>query len=236
MSVTRKERSEKTMRMMKSSCIGLVTLAWVALAGTRAMALSLVEKNVVDLLRESDTIAVGTIEKLSDGVDDRGIPYTEVTLKVSESIRGALPDTYTFRQFGLLKPRPTPDGTMVMMPAPEGFPRYASGERVLLFLYPQARRTGLRTTAGLIQGKFALGPGLAVNGTGNEGLFRNVRLDQGLAEESDKRMLATRSGAVNPDAFLRFLRRAVQGRWVETGRLKSPQTPAVKQAPGRSVR
>ena len=221
---------------MRRTCIGLVTLAWVALAGNRALALSLVEKNVVDLLRESDAIAVGTIEKLSDGIDDRGIPYTEVTLKVSESIRGALPDNYTYRQFGLMKPRPTPDGTMLMMPAPEGFPRYATGEQVLLFLYPQARRTGLRTTAGLVQGKFTLGPGLAENGTGNAGLFRNVRLDAGLTEESDKRLLATRSGAVNPDAFLRFLRRAVQGRWVETGRLESPRTPGVTQAPGRSVR
>jgi len=55
--VTRKERVEKTMRR---SFIGLVTIAWVALAGTRAMALSLVEKNVVDLLRESDAIAVGS--------------------------------------------------------------------------------------------------------------------------------------------------------------------------------
>ena len=38
------------------------------------------------------------------------------------------------------------------MPAPEGFPRFASGEQVLLFLYPQATKTGLRTTSGLIQG------------------------------------------------------------------------------------
>ena len=60
-----------------------------------------------------------------------------------------------------------------------------------------------------------------MNGTGNAGLFRNVRLDPGLVEESDKRLLATQSGALNPDAFLSFLRRAVQGRWVETGRLAS---------------
>jgi len=232
--MTRKERG---LKMMRRSCIGLVILAWVALAGTRAMALSLVEKNVVDLLRESDAIAVGTIEKISDGIDDSGIPYTEVTLKVSESIRGALPDTYTFRQFGLMKPRPTPDGTMLMMPAPEGLPRYAAGEQVLLFLYPQARRTGLRTTAGLVQGKFTLGPGFAVNGTGNAGLFRNVRLDPGLTEESDKRLLATQSGALNPDSLLRFVRRAVQGRWVETGRLTSPRSPGARQAPAEgSVR
>jgi hypothetical protein len=111
-----------------------------------------------------------------------------------------------------------------MMPAPDGFPKYASGEQVLLFLYPQASRTGLRTTAGLMQGKFILGPGLAVNGTGNQGLFRNVHLAPGSAEDKDKRLLATESGAVNPDAFLSFVRRAVNGRWIESGRLASNKT------------
>lgn len=183
------------------------------------MALSLVQQNVVDLLRQSDAIAVGTVAKVADGIDDQGIPYTEITLEVSESIRGALPATYTFRQFGLMKARPSPDGKRLMMPAPDGFPRYVSGEHVLLFLYPQAKQTGLRTTAGLTQGKFTLGRGFAANATDNVGLFRNVRLDPGLVKESDKRLLATESGAINPDSFLSFLRRAVQGRWVETGRL-----------------
>jgi hypothetical protein len=196
------------------------------------MALSLVEKNIVDLLGVSDAIAVGTVGKVADGIDDRGIPYTEVTLNVSESIRGTLPEVYTFRQFGLMKPRPTPDGKMLMMPAPEGFPRYASGEHVILFFYPQAAKTGLRTTSGLIQGKFTLGPGFVANGTGNVGLFHDVRLDPGLAVDSDKRLLATQSGAMNPDAFLSFVRRAVQGRWIETGRLAPLQPPSVKRATG----
>lgn len=208
-------------KTMRRTWLGTVIFAVCALAGSRAVALSLVEQDVVDLLRQSDAIVVGTVEKISDGIDDQGIPYTEVTLKVSESIRGTLPADYTFRQFGLLKPRPSADGKRLLMPAPEGLPRYASGERVLLFFYPQARKTGLRTTAGLIQGKFTLGPGFAANGRGNVGLFRNVHLDPGLVGEKDKRLLATDSGAVNPDAFLSFVRRAVEERWVETGRLAS---------------
>jgi hypothetical protein len=204
---------------MRRSGFVLLAIVGVALAATRSMALSLVEQNVVDLLRESDAIAVGTVGKVADGIDDRGLPYTEVTLTVSESIRGALPVTYTFRQFGLMKARPTADGKRIMMPAPDGFPRYASGEQVLLFLYPQARQSGLRTTAGLIQGKFNLGPGYAANGTGIVGIFRNVNLDQALTADSDKRLLATERGAINPDSFLSFVRRAVAGHWVETGRL-----------------
>jgi hypothetical protein len=205
----------------RRSCLSVLAVACVALAGTRALALSLVEQNVVDLLKQSDTIAVGTVGKVEDGLDDKGIPYTEVTLLVSEAIRGVLPDTYTFRQFGLMNPRPSQDGKMIMMPAPEGFPRYATGEHVLLFLYPQAKRTGLRTTSGLIQGKFTLGPGFAANGTGNKGLFRSVVLDPGLLAESDRQLLATESGVLNPDALLSFVRRAVKGRWTETGRLVS---------------
>ena len=206
---------------MRRARLGILILAGLALGGTRVVASSLVEQNVVDLLRQSDAIVVGKVAKVADGIDDHGIPYTEVTLNVSESIRGALPDVYTFRQFGLMNPRPMPDGKMLMMPAPEGFPRYASGEHVLLFLFPKASQTGLRTTTGLMQGKFTLRPGFAANGTGNVGLFQDVRLDPGLGESSDKRLLATRSGAVNPDAFLSFVRRAVQGRWIEAGRLAS---------------
>jgi hypothetical protein len=76
----------------------LVALACVALAGTRAMALSLVEKNVVDLLASPTRSRSARSQKLSDGIDDRGIPYTEVTLKVSESI-------------GERFPTPTPTGS-----------------------------------------------------------------------------------------------------------------------------
>jgi hypothetical protein len=205
--------------IMRRTLFGLLSIACVALAGTRAMAVSLVQKNVVDLLRESDAIVVGTIGSVTDGVDPRGLAYTEVALHVSESIRGDLPENYTFRQYGLIKPRLTEDGKRMRLPAPEGFPRYATGEQVLLFFYPPARRTGLRTTAGLLQGKFVIGPGRIENGTGNAGLFRNVQIAPGLAEDNDRRLLATVSGAVHPDAFLSFVRRAVQGRWVETGRL-----------------
>jgi hypothetical protein len=209
------------MKTIGRTWLGCLILAGLALAGSRAMALSLVEQNVVDLLRESDAIVVGTVGTVTDGIDDKGLPYTEVTLSISESIRGSLSGSYTFRQFGLMKPRPTADGSLIRMPAPDGFPKFAKGEHVLLFLYPQAERTGLRTTAGLTQGKFTFGPGFVANGTGNAGLFRNVSLDQGLLAGSDKRLLATQSGSLNPDDFLGFVRRAVNGRWVETGRLAS---------------
>ncbi len=196
-----------------------IALAAVALAVTPASASILVEKNVVDLVRESEAIVVATVDNVTDGFDTKGTPYTEVTLCVSESIRGDVPETYTFRQFGLVHPRPTQDGKWKMMPAPDVFPRYAVGEQVLLFLSRPAAKTGLRTTAGLSQGKFVLGPGHAENGTHNEGLFRGVHPVPGLVTDKERAMLATASGTVHPDTLLSFVRRAVKDRWVETGRL-----------------
>lgn len=197
-----------------------LALGCAALAGTHAKAMSLVPTNVVGLLSEADAIVVGSVEGLTDGIDERGIPYTEVTLGISETIRGELSGTYTFRQFGLMQPRLTADGTKKMMPAPEGFPRFAVGEHVVLFLHPRAAWTGLRTTVGLTQGKFTIGPGRLENGMGNAWLFHDIEVEQGLATGDDKRLLATEIGAVNPESFLSFVRRAVKDRWVETGRLR----------------
>jgi hypothetical protein len=73
--------------------------------------------------------------------------------------------------------------------------------------------------AGVTQGKFTLAAGRAENGMGNAGLFRDVRVDRELATELDKRLLTTTSGPVNPDAFLSFVRRAVQEHWVESDRM-----------------
>jgi hypothetical protein len=73
--------------------------------------------------------------------------------------------------------------------------------------------------AGVTQGKFSIAAGRAENEMGNTGLFRNVNLDRGLVTEGDKRLLTTAGGPVNPEAFLSFVRRAVQGRWIETGRM-----------------
>jgi hypothetical protein len=207
------------MSKRRRTCSGLLFAALLALGGTRAKAMSLLQQNIVDLLADSELIVTGTVENVTDGIDSKGVPYTEVTLTVSEAIRGDVHGTYSFRQFGLVDPRPTADGRMLMMPAPDGFPRYTPGEDVVLFLRPRAAWTGLRTTSGLAQGKFTVGPGRLENGTGNTGLFRDVTLAPGLSREADRRLLTTASGTLNPEAFLSFVRRAVAERWVETGRM-----------------
>ena len=185
---------------MSRGSVGCIVLAVLgaAIGGAHAMTLSSGESNIVELLAQSSDIVVGRVATVTDGIDDRGVPYTEVTLHVSESIRGDFPEVYKFRQFGLLTPRLTADGTRMRMPAPPGFPRYLPGEEVVLFLRPSARRTGFRMPAGVTGGKFTITAGRVENGMGNAGLFRNVHVDQGVVAEGDKRLLATASGPLNP--------------------------------------
>ena len=105
---------------MTRGSIGLTVLAvlGVAIGSVHAMTLTAGDTNIVELMQQSSDIVVGRVESVTDGIDDRGIPYTEVTLRISESIRGGLSGDYKFRQFGLLTPRRTADGKRKMMPAP----------------------------------------------------------------------------------------------------------------------
>ena len=204
--------------MTRRAWLGSLACALAILGATRIDAMSLPATNIVDLLKDSEAIVVGRVTTVTDGIDDRGIPYTEVKMEISESIRGDLPREYTFRQFGLLSPRLTADGKHKMLPAPDGFPRFVPGEENVLFLRKAARWTGLRTTAGMSQGKFVMSPGRVENAMGNAGLFRDLHLAPGLTTSAERKLLAS-EGAVAPEAFMSFVRRAVKGRWVETGRM-----------------
>jgi hypothetical protein len=218
--------------MIRSS-IGLIVLAALGAAtgSTHAMTLTTGDANIVELLAQSNDIVVGKIEAVTDGIDDHGVPYTEVTLEISESIRGNRAGAYKFRQFGLLAPRLTADGRRKMMASPTGFPKYTRGEEVALFLRPSAAWTGFRMPAGVTGGKFTIDAGRVENGRGNAGLFENVDVDRGVVTERDKRLLATASGPLNPDAFLSFVRRAVREHWTETERMIRTDRPRGPRIP-----
>lgn len=199
---------------------GLLIVACLAGAFQHADAASVKKMTVADLVNYGDKIISGRVTAITDGFDANKLPYTDVTVAINESLKGNASGYYTFRQLGLAAPRDMGSGRTYVGVSPDGFPHFAVGEDVVVFLFKKTS-LGFQSTAGLMQGKFTLGPGFASNGANNAGLFRNVRLDAGLIEESDKRLLATERGALNPDAFLSFVRRAVQGRWTETGRLAS---------------
>lgn len=186
------------------------------LAGN-ARAVIVAPTNLVDLIRDADSVVIGTVTTVTDGFEPNyGLPYTEVTLSVEETLRGASSDTFTFRQIGLLQPRLSADGTRTMPGAPVDMPRYPVGARVLLFMGPIASMTGLQSPIGLGFGKFTFGPGTAEDDYNNSGVFANVSLGAGLATANDGRILTTATGPVNPDDLLSLVRRAVIGNWTST--------------------
>lgn len=175
--------------------------------------------NIVDLIGDSELIVRGMVKELTDGFEN-GVPYTQVTVQVSEALRGQFGKEYTYRQFGLLKPKSMGNGKVNVNVTPDGWAKYKQGEDVVLFLYKQASITGLRTTTGLGQGKISVKGGNVESQFGNVGLFEKVEVDQKMLNDRDKRLMATKKGVVNTESFMSFVRKAVKDKWVEGGKLR----------------
>ncbi len=202
--------------------VGVWTLCLLVLATSVATATTFKKQaTLVDLLGQSELILQGTVKSVTDGIDAHGLPYTEVTIHVTDAIKGKVGADYTFRQFGLLKPRSMGNGLTNLMVTPAAFATYKKGEETILFLYKPAARTGLRTTSGLGQGKFNISVGNAVNQFNNADLFKDVVMDQSLLTDAQKRVMATKSGAMNAQGFISLVKQAVNGKWVESGRMKN---------------
>lgn len=186
-----------------------------------AQATSMLPQNVVDLVTHSERIMVGEVVTLTDGFDARGIPFTEVTLRVDDSIRGDNGAQYTFRQFGLLEPRDLGDGRTNLMVSPDGWPRFRQDEQVMVFLYQPASETGLQTTVGLLQGKFSIVDGQIANAVGNHNVFHKVEIDASMLSATEERLTRGQENHESMDAqtFVGLVKRAVAEEWVQRGRM-----------------
>jgi hypothetical protein len=209
-------RFSRRMRVLARASLAALALV----AGPPSHATSVIPMTVVDLLGHSDTIVMGQVQSVTDGFDPHGLPYTEVTLKVSDTIRGQTSGTYTFRQFGLDKPRKLEDGR-IYLGRPTGWPTWRSGEAAIVFLYGKSRTTGLQTSVGLGQGKLSIANGVAVNSNDNAALFAGVRVKPGLLDANEQQMFSTKKGPVDANTFRKFLHRAVGGNWVKNGSLSN---------------
>jgi len=186
--------------------LSLLALTWLA---SPIQATTIRPMNIVDLIDNSETIVAGRVENVTDGFNANGMPYTEITVRVLDRIRGAQGSTYTFRQFGLTGPRTMPDGKVYLGGRPEGWPTFRTGEVNLLFLYAKGKATGFQTTVGLGYGKLGMGNGAAVNAYDNVGLFSNVAIDRSKLSADEQKMFDARNGPVNADTLRNFVRRAV---------------------------
>ncbi len=192
-------------------------LATASLA-TPALATQLPLQNLSQLIAKADLIVSGEVTAVKDGIEN-GLPYTEVTLKVSGSAKQTLDtkSSFSFRQYGLLTPRKMSDGRYLLPAKIEGMPTWRVGERVLSFMNKPAASTGLRTPVGLAQGKFSINGNKAANAFNNEGLFDGVSVDSGLLRSSESTMLSKRSGAVDQAVLQGLVNRAVKNNWIATG-------------------
>lgn len=204
-------------KRLRAAASALVSAAFLALASAPGQATTVEPMNIVDLLNHAQTIVAGQVTKVTDGFDAKGVPYTEVTLKVSDTIRGQKGQTFTFRQFGLAKPRTMPDGRVHLGARPAGWPTWRANESAIVFLYPRAKYTGLQTTVGLGYGKLSTGNGAALNAHDNATLFANVTVNRALLDTAELQMVDTKQGPVNDATLRKFLHRAVDGNWVKNG-------------------
>jgi len=212
---TPEQQMNKSIHKVQRGLWLLGSIVILALSLNVAHAKNMEKQNLVDLMSHADSILVGTVTKKTDGFYN-GLPYTEVTVKVGQSIRGNHGSDYTFRQFGLIEPKSMGDGRVNLMVTPAGWPTYVKGEQVMLFLHKPASETGFQTTAGLTQGKFTIKGRQIANDTGNDALFAGVKINRQLTA-SQQDLVNQPGGAYAADAFLALVKTAVDENWIENG-------------------
>lgn len=200
---------------------GLVLVTALLMIAPAAHAMKMKSQNLAQLIADAESIVFGTVKSVTDGFDTQGVPYTEVTIAVGSAAKGALSEgsDYTFRQFGLLKPRNMGNGKIFLGMSPEGFPRWREGETVVAFMREPASITGLQTTAGMGQGKLVLRDGELVNEFANVGMFEGMEIEGSLLSDEQRNMILN-PGSIDAAAFIDLVGRAVREQWVEKGVMK----------------
>lgn len=193
---------------------GIVVGALLLLVAVSPAAAQVRHQNLAELTSLAPDIIVGSVVDVRDGLDADNLPWTEVTVAVARTVKGTLGGKATFRQFGMQTPRPAADGRTNVMLTPAGWPHFAVGEEVMLFLFHPGRSSGLRTTVGLDQGKFTIRDGRIANGAGNAGLLDRMSLPAARAGRS--RALLGGRGPVDAAAFIDLVDTAVREKWFET--------------------
>lgn len=189
-------------------------VACLAATVPTADATSVKKMTVADLVNYGDKIIAGRVTAVTDGFDASNLPYTEVTISVTESLKGNVSGSYTFRQFGLSAPRDMGNGRTYVGVSPDGFPRFAAGEDVVVFLFATTAR-GFQSTAGLMQGKFTVRGRELANDINNQDLFRGIDVNPGQLSPAEQKMLASREGPLDTELFKGFVKKAVQNSWFE---------------------
>ncbi len=197
--------------------VGLLVFAMM-LHTSLAQATSLRTANIVDLIDQAESIVVAEVLEIEDGFDSMNLPYTDITINVLDDLTGDRTGVRIIRQFGLQAPKRMPDGRTALSTTPAAFPTFVTDEKVILFLYRQSPMNGMQTTVGLNQGKFTVDArGNVVNAVDNTNLFHHVAAQTERMPEAAQKLVTVPGGEIDEDAFVSFVRNAVEERWVEEG-------------------
>lgn len=218
-------KAKKSLTIVGTLCL---VMAMGNLAYSGHGATNVLRQNLGQLTEIADIILVGKVIEMTDGLTEENLPYTEITFEVSRSIKsgtkkfrtrpkwerpnpGIRPNThiFTYRQFGLLKPRDMGDGKSLAVTL-DGFPKYTMNEEVMIFLYTPAPQSGFRTTVGLAQGKFSIKKGKMSNIINNRQLFANMEIERANLPLAEKHMFTQRSGPLDANMVINLVSRAVK--------------------------
>jgi hypothetical protein len=129
----------------------------------------------------------------------------------------AMNSSYTFRQYGLLKPRKMQDGRYLLPAKIEGMATWTIGEKVTTFMNKPASVTGMVTPVGMAQGKFTYSGSQTANSFDNRSLFRGMSVSPGVLTPSETAMLNHTAGPVEGAVFLGLVKRAINDQWLAKG-------------------
>jgi len=201
-----------------------LAVSLVCLGSPAGHATTMEKVNIAKLMQRSDLILVDQVVRVTDGFDKNNLPFTEVTLRVAEAIKGIAAGDYTFRQFGLVAPKETEGGRTYLGVSPEGWPKFKEGEQTMVFLYPTTS-LGFQSTVGLFQGKFQIENDQVFNEIENAGLFDGLSVDPHLLTKEEQKLVGTVRGRCPSETFRGFVRKAVQESWFG----QAPANPRVKR-------
>lgn len=182
---------------------GLVSLPVAAIS--RQVSLS-------EMATGAGRVVYGRIVEVRSGThpDYSHIAVTFVTLDVIEMIKGSAAQRLTFMQFAGAQGR----GRNFHLPG------YATGEEVMLFLYPESRY-GFTSPVGEGQGKFAInndprtGRRSLINDRGNRQLFEPIRTEKAMSRfrltSAERELVARENGVADLDTFRSIVRKLVAG-------------------------
>jgi len=191
----------------RTTLISLVAAAFVCVGVVTSVGTTVEKMNVAKLMEYSELILVGQVVGMTDGFDGNNLPYTDITIQVSEAIKGAAGGSFVFRQFGLMTPRDMGDGTTYLGVSPDGFARFAIDELVLVFLHAKTS-LGFQSAAGLLQGKFTIDDSQIYNDLNNADLFKGIDVDTALLTPEEQKMIETNYGKCSEETFRGFVRKA----------------------------